>query len=230
MSFRRKPGAPKHLTVITLPSGKHTGILKDFLVEIENEDSVKDLQENGCFGTRISRRKAEESHEKEILLVSKEEAFFMQFCLKCLTISNKDGKILSTEDVFDVFRKQKRNFISTFIAYCYLKSKRWIVKSGLKFAGDFLLYKESPQAYHSSYVVSVQDDNPENTDQTSFTGRDLQGFHRVAEASGKDVLILTVRYPKEFNSQDFKFQDNAFRDFSVTESRPMRFTFNPNVI
>ena len=46
---------------------------------------------------------------------------------------------------------------SRFITYCHLRSQGWVVKHGLKFGTDFLLYISSPSHFHSSYALTVRE-------------------------------------------------------------------------
>ncbi|XP_059609549.1 uncharacterized protein LOC132256953 [Phlebotomus argentipes] len=222
MSFRKKKGVPAIQNFCPLPvkaianSYDHTGILKGFVVLVENEDSVKILQENGCFGQRIPGR-------SDGLYLLKEEAFFLHNCLKCLKIVTENQEILSTESIFDHFCRSRKNFVTSFIAYQYLKSKKWVIKSGLKFGGDFLLYREGPEIYHSSYVVFLQDEG------TVLKGINLQSLYRTTEASGKDLLILHVNQSKDFQycHQDPQCLADKFNNFTVSEVNPRRFSFHP---
>ncbi|XP_055710347.1 uncharacterized protein LOC129806055 [Phlebotomus papatasi] len=231
MLFRRKRGASKSSTVSHFPvesienSYQHSGVFKGFFVEVEDENSMKGFQENGCFGTKISRTDSEQEIQSYKLHLSKEEAFFLHFCLKCLKILGEDQEILSTQAIFDLFCSQKKNFPSSFVAYQYLRGKKWVVKSGMKFAVDFLLYRESPEVYHSSYMVFFTDDSSGN--ESEFTGVDLQGLYRVAETCGKELLVLHVKYPEEFENDKNQCLQDKFSKFSVTEVYPRRHNFNP---
>lgn len=74
---------------------------------------------------------------EESLMLFCEEAFFLHYTLKCLDIFDGDGNTLSSEQLFVKFTSINWKFIRNFVAYQYLRSKNWIVKSGLKFGGDF---------------------------------------------------------------------------------------------
>lgn len=129
-----------------------------------------------------------------------EEAFFLHHTLKCLRIMDLDDRELQTEDILKKFCSVKPDFIIKYVAYVFLRSKNWIVKSGLKFGGDFckfiyvhrihiftkcifftVLYKVGPRFYHAKFVVLVRNAiQPEHT-QTHY----IHGHTRISESSKK---------------------------------------------
>lgn len=77
------------------------------------------------------------------LVLFLEEAFFLHCNLSCLQICDLDGKVLQTDDIWRKFCKLKETFVECFVSYLYLKSKNWVIKSGIKFGGDFREYNEA---------------------------------------------------------------------------------------
>ncbi|GAB0086443.1 tRNA-splicing endonuclease subunit Sen2 [Sergentomyia squamirostris] len=196
----------------------HIALLGDFFVEVHDLKSVESLRRNGCFGILTTKPNSEDV-ETQILILMKEEAFFLHFCLQCLTLVNDQDEVQSTRAIFQRFCSQKKNFISTFVAYQYLKSKKWVIKSGLKFCTDFLLYRESPSSYHSSYAVFIQ-----SIDSDALSGTDIQALHRATEISGKEILILKVHASNESREDCL---ETKFKNYTVSEVNPSRFTFHP---
>lgn len=75
---------------------------------------------------------------EESLVLFLEEAFFLQQSLRCLKIVDFAlNSELSTDDFLGVCSTLNKNFVLHFVVYHYYRSKGWIVKSGLKFGGDF---------------------------------------------------------------------------------------------
>lgn len=66
-----------------------------------------------------------------------EEAMFLKKELNCLEVKDLDDNILSTEDLWTEFCDLKYNFLECYVGYLYLKSKNWVIKSGIKFGGHF---------------------------------------------------------------------------------------------
>lgn len=75
---------------------------------------------------------------EETLSLLLEEAFFLHFSLRCLKIIDFDQTYtFTTEELLEAFCKIDAKFIQRFVVYHYYRSKNWVVKSGLKFGGDF---------------------------------------------------------------------------------------------
>lgn len=76
---------------------------------------------------------------EESLVLFPEEAFFLHYSLKCLTIYDfrQPDEPMTTYAFLDRCCKLNPNFISHYVAYHYLRSKNWVVKRGFKFGGDF---------------------------------------------------------------------------------------------
>lgn len=75
---------------------------------------------------------------EETLALLPEEAFFLHHSLRCLRIFDFDQTHeFTTEELLSKFCDCDSKFIERFIAYQYYRSKNWVVKSGLKFGGDF---------------------------------------------------------------------------------------------
>lgn len=75
---------------------------------------------------------------EDTLALMLEEAFFLHFALDCLRIVNFDQTVEFTNDeVIQKFCDQNSRFVERYVAYQYYRSRNWIVKSGIKFGGDF---------------------------------------------------------------------------------------------
>lgn len=84
----------------------------------------------------------------EVLYLSLEESFFLSFALGCLQVMDLTGKPLSLLQLWRVFNYSQSNFIENYVAYHYFRAKGWVVKSGLKFGGNF-------SKFHNSFVFST---------------------------------------------------------------------------
>jgi tRNA intron endonuclease, N-terminal domain len=71
------------------------------------------------------------------LVLFLEEAFFLQHTINCLEIRDLDDRPIPTEELWTTFCSLKETFVECFVAYLYLKSKNWLIKSGMKFGGEF---------------------------------------------------------------------------------------------
>lgn len=122
----------------------HVGVFTGRAVVVSDLESLRDLHRNGCFGvssltksTPVCLWNDPVADRTEKLLLFPEEAFFLHFSLKCLEIRDKDDSPMSSDKCLREFVRIHPGFISSFVAYSYLRTKNWIIKSGIKFGGDF---------------------------------------------------------------------------------------------
>ncbi|XP_052864568.1 tRNA-splicing endonuclease subunit Sen2 [Anopheles cruzii] len=201
-------------------------IFTGYSVEVVDPESIKKLCLNGGFGqglyarafpacvtnpsetVRKSKRTIgslagqhdparDNSNNCEPLSLFLEEAFFLMHKLNILKLRTIYGKPLSVAEAFERFRQVKKDFVAGYCGYLYLKAKNWVVKSGIKFGGDFVIYVKGPQFYHASYIVLIREMLHGKLHSNAYTvdGLDFQGFNRVAETTAKDILFLEVHYP-----------------------------------
>lgn len=201
-------------------------------VRVMEEDVEKQLAD-GAIGQRqlkyaIVEKAVDPFPIPENLSLCFEEAMFLVRELKCLDVRTLDGVAMSEELLLETFSKLKRSFLESYVAYVYLKAKNWIIKSGLKFGGDFLLYQKGPQFFHASYIVLIQPYR--NSEQLSGTTHymdnyDFQGFNRIAETTGKQLLVLEVHYPTDIDPGDCVSGINRLNEFRVNEVLPKHYNY-----
>ncbi|XP_058166550.1 tRNA-splicing endonuclease subunit Sen2 [Anopheles ziemanni] len=132
----------------------------------------------------------------EPLCLFLEEAFFLMHQLNMLKLQSLDDEPIGVAEAFQKFQNANKRFFAGYCAYLYLKSKNWIIKSGLKFGGDFVIYVKGPQFNHASYIVLIQEmQEGKQLGNYTMNGLDFQGFNRIAETTAKDILFLEVHYP-----------------------------------
>ncbi len=101
----------------------------------------------------------------EYLQLSSEEAFYLLQELGELVVStapNEDHTLhtYSPAELWSIFCGANSRFLERYVAYRYFRREGWVPKSGLKLGVDFLLYKDGPAVYHSSYAVIVRAEEP----------------------------------------------------------------------
>lgn len=75
---------------------------------------------------------------EDTLALFPEEAFFLHFSLRCLNILDFDQTHeYTTEEAVEKFCNMNPKFIERYVVYHHYRSKNWVVRSGLKFGGDF---------------------------------------------------------------------------------------------
>jgi len=123
-----------------------------------------------------------------VLELALEEAVFLCFALGCLVVSDSNGKSMTPSELFDYACAKMDKFIARYAVYHYLRSRGWVVKSGLQYGSDYLVYKKGPPFYHASFVaIAVDKDGGQ-----SLSWMDVTTLQRVAAAAGKQVLICYV--------------------------------------
>ncbi|XP_065095204.1 tRNA-splicing endonuclease subunit Sen2 [Ochlerotatus camptorhynchus] len=196
-------------------------------VRVMEEDVEKQLAD-GAIGQRqlkyaLVGKEVDPFPIPENLSLFFEESMFLVRELKCLEVRTLEGATMPEILLLETFSKLKRNFLVSYVAYVYLKSKNWVIKSGLKFGGDFLLYQKGPQFFHASYVVLIQP--YQNCAQQPggnhyMDNYDFQCFNRIAETTAKDLLVLEVYYPTDIDPSDCVAGVNRLNEFRVSEVFP----------
>ncbi|KAK0179347.1 hypothetical protein PV327_005106 [Microctonus hyperodae] len=159
----------------------------------------------------------------ETLQLTFEETFFLMYGLGCLQLINYDGKLFSIIDAWNHFNEQDEYFLPKYIIYHYFRSKGWVVKPGLKFGCDFLLYKQGPPFYHASYIVNVETvdghslirDDIRST--RKLTWNNLLQLNRLSEVTAKEFLIAQVVWPSTISLQSNPVPLEALSEFTVRE-------------
>ncbi|XP_076302092.1 tRNA splicing endonuclease subunit 2 [Lasioglossum baleicum] len=160
---------------------------------------------------------------QETLHLTFEETFFLLYGLGCLNLIDFDGNLLDIDSAWHFFCKADKNFIPKYVVYHYFRSKGWVVKPGLKYGGDFLLYKQGPPFYHASYIVIVDilDGDTLITDQNrsmhKLTWNSLLGLERLSETAAKEILFAQVLWPSSTSQTSSSLNMDILPEFSVRE-------------
>ncbi|KAJ8915013.1 hypothetical protein NQ315_015987 [Exocentrus adspersus] len=167
---------------------------------------VPDSDEDEDYFTNLQAKyQIDESGIKETVWLGLEEAFFLAGAVNCLNIYYQ-GRCLGLDEAWSLFTTNDSNFIYNYVVYYYFRAKNWVVKPGIKFGGDFLLYKQGPPFYHASYVVIIDivNENLERIhERRSMDNIPLLGLNRLCETAGKELLVCQVIWPR--NAQiDYK--------------------------
>lgn len=167
------------------------------VIVVEDSDSE---DENYFAKARKPLYEIDRSGLKERIHLDLSEAYFLYKYTKSLVIY-QNGVVLDTELCWRQFCTEDKYFVQNYICYHHFRRKNWVVKPGLKFGGDFLLYKEGPAYYHASYVVII-DILDENTLQRKvdlcrrdMNTKNLAGLNRLCESTAKELLIFQILWP-----------------------------------
>jgi tRNA-splicing endonuclease subunit Sen2 len=111
----------------------------------------------------------EEIVEQEHFQLTLEEAFFLSYSLGALTILDPVTKsAIPNQELFTLFRKSSYlppltnpslapddPFMLNYVVYHHFRSLGWVVRGGVKFAVDFMLYNRGPVFSHAEFGVVI---------------------------------------------------------------------------
>lgn len=73
----------------------------------------------------------------ESLCMLLEEAYFLMYDKQCLNIYDSNDELLDANKTWTIFANTQDTFVANYIVYNYFRTRNWVVKSGLKYGGDF---------------------------------------------------------------------------------------------
>ncbi|XP_015191246.1 PREDICTED: tRNA-splicing endonuclease subunit Sen2 [Polistes dominula] len=206
------------VTTNTLNDSDKSDVQQQLLVLPDSDSETENYLEN------VKPRIEMESFPvMESLHMSYEETFFLMFALDCLQVIHFDGSLMDIHSAWLYFCEEDKNFIQKYVAYHYFRSKGWVVKSGLKYGGDFLLYKQGPSFYHASYIVIidvVDADSlitiPSKSSRKTSWGN-LIGLDRLSECAAKEILFAQVLWPSSISLNSGPSNPHMLSEFTVRE-------------
>eukprot|EP00118_Oscarella_pearsei_P003715 m.15452 g.15452 ORF g.15452 m.15452 type:complete len:359 (+) comp26389_c0_seq1:150-1226(+) len=163
---------------------------------------------------------------EEYLQLSLCESFFLVFGFGCLVVRDLDGRELSAARLWHSCHVTQPGFVQAYVAYHYLRSKGWVVRTGEKYGVDYLVYKHGPAYYHSNAAILVRMVDEKTQEliaggdarlpSVPFTWQYLAGVNRINSAVAKDLILLHVLKPSDVSDEDMKHPDCLHR-FGVQE-------------
>ncbi|CAN8252662.1 unnamed protein product [Cochlearia groenlandica] len=169
---------------ISLAKTESSGSLSSCNVLLAVEPEQAELLDRCCFGRLVlSAEKV-----KKWIQLSFEEAFYLLYILKCIKITLQ-GRCLEDEtETWKYMRSKRPNFPMFFKAYSHLRSKNWVLRSGLQYGVDFVAYRHHPSLVHSEYSVLVQSGDNDRLSVWS----DIHCAVRLSGSVAKTLLTLYV--------------------------------------
>lgn len=175
---------------ISLAKSKACAMLSGCDILLEAEMELADLLSKASFGQAIIAS----NKDQQWFQLGPEEAFYLCHALKCLKVWRDQETCMSEVDLWDHLRSKREAFPELYKAYFHLRSKNWVVRSGIQYGIDFVAYRHHPALVHSEYAVLVVSDGGGN----ASSGRlrvwsDLHCTLRVCGSVAKTPLVLSVR-------------------------------------
>lgn len=164
--------------------------------------------------------------DQENLQLTAEEAFFLVYGLGVLKIASGDDQTaISTAQLFSFFRQNSYfpphsasdvhpddPFLLSYVVYHHFRSLGWVVRSGIKFGVDWLLYNRGPVFSHAEFAVLILPSyrhsywhlKSELTDSKKKERRSWWWLHcanRVQSQVRKSLLLVYVEVPPPVDVQ-----------------------------
>lgn len=129
---------------------------------------------------------------KERIVLSHEETFYLVYhdCLEVIEVKTvKSNRKIEKEELFQLFCSVK-GFEIKWAVYYYLRNLGWIVKSGLRFGVDYILYSDHPEKSHSLYgVVLKSKEKSESHDNFLESWVPILRTLRIANSVSKGIIF-----------------------------------------
>ncbi|CAM0908580.1 unnamed protein product [Alopecurus aequalis] len=149
------------------------------------------LLNRAAFGRAVQNAGAE---EEQWFQLGAEEVFYLCHGLKCIAVRSESEKRMGEGQLWDHLCTASESFPEMYKAYSHLRTKNWVVRSGLQYGTDFVAYRHHPALVHSEFAVVVV---PEGAEFGGRCGRlkvwsDLLCALRASGSVAKTLLVLTV--------------------------------------
>ncbi|KAF4340636.1 tRNA-splicing endonuclease beta chain [Fusarium beomiforme] len=188
----------------------------------------------------------------EHLQLMPEEAFFLNFGLGALTVTDPSGAELSSLDLLRLFRQYSYfpprvepqdpalqpddNFLIHYAVYHHFRSLGWVPRAGIKFGVDWLLYAKGPVFDHAEFGLIVV---PSYSDHLwkeagkqgpQKTWQWLHGIVRVLSHVMKSLVLVYVDVPPPAKFEKALDQGvaEALKLYTVREVMVKRWSANRN--
>ncbi|QSL64898.1 hypothetical protein MERGE_002202 [Pneumocystis wakefieldiae] len=186
--------------------------------------------------TRMEVKKTQELEksvsELEHLQLHLEEAFFLSYSLgildieasRCFSVKNSMELLLLFCSLSSIPRTTSEievdnSFLVSYVVYHHYRSLGWVVKKGIKFGVDWLLYKRGPIFSHSEFAVIVIPFYPDNR-KKELSWHWLHCINRVISQVKKTIVLCYIEIPSETVFKDTlqtKRVDQVLKKYKIKE-------------
>lgn len=151
----------------------------DKRIIVPEEEEANRIHEHGATGKPLSGGRLQLAPVEALYLLDRE---------KIRVISKEEGKRLSFEDFSSKISDIDPELMLKYLAYQDLRSRGYVVKTGLKYGAHFRVYErgERPGSDHSPYLVHAISENE------SMTPQDLSRAVRLAHSVRKKMIFAVV--------------------------------------
>lgn len=145
-----------------------------------------ELYNNGFFGKPLGMRKIKPGQDLERANIL--SLFDALYLVKNHRIKVElADRILTEKEFIQYSIDNYEGFMINYRVYEHFRDLNYVVRPGLKFGGDFVIYEKGPGFDHSKWVVQVGEDN------INVKAINLVRAGRLAHSVKKEFLIATIR-------------------------------------
>ncbi|KAE8446193.1 hypothetical protein EG329_012418 [Mollisiaceae sp. DMI_Dod_QoI] len=192
--------------------------------------------------------------DQEHLQLTLEEAFFLSYALGAICILDPETNApIPNQDLLYLFRKSSYfppqlkpalspddPFMMNYVVYHHYRSLGWVVRSGIKFSVDYMIYNRGPVFSHAEFAVIIlpsYDDlywtsNPSlekySKEKQKRTWAWLSCINRVITQVKKTLILTYVDIPKPLGAEEEQKLgiDGVLARYKVREVVMKRFAAN----
>ncbi|KAK6333680.1 tRNA splicing endonuclease subunit sen2 [Orbilia blumenaviensis] len=154
---------------------------------------------------------------QEHLQLTLSEAFFLAYALGVLSVTTGDSiQPLSLPEIFKLFIRHStfpplpesavsltnfnpdNSFLISYAVYHHFRSLGWVVKSGVKFSVDYLLYKRGPVFSHAEFAILIIPSYSRWEGREENVGKEWYWLHSITRVNSqvkKTVVLVYVDVP-----------------------------------
>ncbi|PVU86037.1 hypothetical protein BB559_004249 [Furculomyces boomerangus] len=204
-----------------------------YVEEITLERRAKKYGSKSALSKNYSLVTSTEASYMEPIRLTLCETLFLSTALGCLVVVDEKNNKVELCDLWKkiLFSTNKlitwdHDILVEYAAYYYYRSRGWVVRPGLKFALDFILYKDGPQSNHSQFGVKIikVSEGIKSNRETDFELRLLHSLNRICSQVKKTLIICYVHVPDCGTVPNLPLIDVS--NYKITEIRTSR--FNPD--
>ncbi|KRY18815.1 Beta-lactamase-like protein 2, partial [Trichinella patagoniensis] len=105
---------------------------------------------------------------------------------------NENSFLMTSSEFFSYCVTSAADFVFRFAVYLHFRRRGWIVKPGLNYGVDYVVYPDAPNNVHSQFMVIIVP-HWNGFHELPMTWRDAVSASRISSAVSKNVLLCGVK-------------------------------------
>ncbi|KAF3920113.1 hypothetical protein AA313_de0201956 [Arthrobotrys entomopaga] len=170
----------------------------------------------------------------EHLQLTLSEAFFLAYALGVLQVTTQNSpEPLAVSEILKLFVRHSQfpplpsssvslsrldpdsSFLIDYVVYHHFRSLGWVVKSGVKFSVDYLLYKRGPVFSHAEFAVLIIPSYSRWSGKDENVGKEWYWLHSITRVNSqvkKTVVLVYVDIPTADEVEGWDDHRNGMND------------------